>query len=184
MTKCAYDGALHVALMHFLGRFNTPDPSTGSIDPGTPTSWNRYGYVLGDPANHFDRQGLEECGPDEDCCDPDYGCECDPCDPSCGINDAVRDPSRMLMPHAACSSGGGGGAPPPAQPTIPNCSVEVGYVTNVLGSPFSHSFFDVDYFGASEYIEVSPNWSGLLPTMQVNFTSTGIYNDSTQGINF
>jgi len=99
------------------GRFNTPDPSMSSIDPANPMSLSRYSYVLGDPVNHSDRHGLEQdCVEDDDCCDPDYGCECDPCDPSCGAGDAVRDPTRGLLPHANDSCGGGGGSPPPKKP--------------------------------------------------------------------
>jgi len=44
------------------GRFNTPDPymakAKGANDPSTPLSWNRYAYVLGDPVNARDPQGL------------------------------------------------------------------------------------------------------------------------------
>jgi RHS repeat-associated protein len=41
------------------GRFNTPDPSGGSINPGNPQSWNRYSYTLGDPVNGNDPSGLD-----------------------------------------------------------------------------------------------------------------------------
>jgi|SRR5579872_3865370 len=41
-----------------LGRFMTPDPHSGSATPNNPTSWNRYGYVNGDPANSSDPSGL------------------------------------------------------------------------------------------------------------------------------
>jgi RHS repeat-associated protein len=56
------------------GRFNTPDPylasAKGVDDPATPGSWDRYGYVLGDPINNRDRRGtfLEDC-PEEGCGD-------------------------------------------------------------------------------------------------------------------
>ena len=44
------------------GRFSTPDPyqaaAKGANDLNTPISWNRYGYVLGDPINGYDPQGL------------------------------------------------------------------------------------------------------------------------------
>jgi RHS repeat-associated protein len=41
------------------GRFWSPDPGgIKTADPGTPPSWNRYGYVNGDPVNHTDRHGL------------------------------------------------------------------------------------------------------------------------------
>ena len=42
-----------------LGRFLRPDPYGGSSDVGVPQSWNRYGYVLSDPANGNDPSGLD-----------------------------------------------------------------------------------------------------------------------------
>jgi RHS repeat-associated protein len=41
-----------------IGRFLTPDPSEGGIDPQSPQTWNRYSYVVSDPVNHFDPMGL------------------------------------------------------------------------------------------------------------------------------
>jgi len=46
------------------GRFNTPDPSTASIDPKGPQSWHRYSYVLGDPVNLYDANGTDPCDPE------------------------------------------------------------------------------------------------------------------------
>jgi RHS repeat-associated protein len=93
------------------GRFNTPDPSTASIKPGSPQTWHRYSYTVGDPVNHNDRRGLDGdgCDPGEpDCCDPDVGCFC-----------VEPDASAVLMPDSfgglaasgqdSCGSGGGGG---------------------------------------------------------------------------
>jgi RHS repeat-associated protein len=40
-----------------MGRFWTPDPSTGS-SAGDPTSWNKYAYVQGDPVNFVDASGM------------------------------------------------------------------------------------------------------------------------------
>jgi RHS repeat-associated protein len=40
------------------GRFMTPDPYYGSAKLQNPTSWNRYAYVLDDPANANDPTGL------------------------------------------------------------------------------------------------------------------------------
>jgi RHS repeat-associated protein len=42
------------------GRFLTPDPSDKNIRFADPTSWNRYLYVNGDPANGRDPKGLED----------------------------------------------------------------------------------------------------------------------------
>ena len=44
------------------GRFMTPDPFSGSADPNNPQSWNRYGYVTGDPVNGTDSSGLSNDG--------------------------------------------------------------------------------------------------------------------------
>jgi RHS repeat-associated protein len=53
-----------------MGRFNSPDPSTGSnaADPG---SWNKYAYVQGDPINYIDPNGLQRCTQDDDCPAPE-----------------------------------------------------------------------------------------------------------------
>ena len=45
------------------GRFNRPDPSGTSAHIGSPSSWNRYAYVLGDPIGSNDPSGLD-CGQD------------------------------------------------------------------------------------------------------------------------
>jgi RHS repeat-associated protein len=47
-----------------LGRFMTPDSYRASAGPGTPTSWNRYMYVLGDTINFRDPKGLDIEPPD------------------------------------------------------------------------------------------------------------------------
>lgn len=41
------------------GRFTSPDPFYGSANTAS-GSWNRYGYVTGDPANNNDPAGLQE----------------------------------------------------------------------------------------------------------------------------
>ncbi len=41
------------------GRFNTADPYRASGGGGDPGSWNRYAYVLNDPVNYLDPNGLE-----------------------------------------------------------------------------------------------------------------------------
>jgi hypothetical protein len=43
-----------------MGRFWTPDPSSGS-NAANPSSWNKYAYVHGDPVNFNDPQGMLEC---------------------------------------------------------------------------------------------------------------------------
>lgn len=46
----------------WFGRFNTPDPSTGS-NAADPASWNKYTYTRGDPVNRYDPRGLQDCIP-------------------------------------------------------------------------------------------------------------------------
>jgi RHS repeat-associated protein len=43
------------------GRFLTTDPYAGSAGPVDPGSWNRYGYVGGDPIGYIDRNGEKPC---------------------------------------------------------------------------------------------------------------------------
>ena len=51
-----------------MGRFLTPDPYRKSAQVGVPGTWNRYGYVSGDPINGRDSKGLldETCGGNDD----------------------------------------------------------------------------------------------------------------------
>jgi hypothetical protein len=78
--------------------------------------------------------------------------------------------------------------PPPAAqpaPAQPSCTVDVGYLPNVFGTQYSHAYIDVTVAGMTKYVEASPSFGvSILPTMKVNITSTGIYNDSTKGIDF
>ena len=47
------------------GSFWSPDPGgIKTVDSNDPTSWNRYGYVGGDPLNYEDPLGLFRCNPD------------------------------------------------------------------------------------------------------------------------
>ena len=41
-----------------FGRFMSPDPYRAGGGPSDPQSWNRYGYVEGDPMNFLDPRGL------------------------------------------------------------------------------------------------------------------------------
>jgi RHS repeat-associated protein len=56
-----------------MGRFSTPDPSSGT-DAADPSSWNMYAYVQGDPINYLDESGLQR---------GDVNCKDDPESPSC-----------------------------------------------------------------------------------------------------
>jgi RHS repeat-associated protein len=58
------DYAMHRYYSSLQGRFLTPDPYEGSANPANPQSWNRYAYVLNDPVNYNDPDGLVEANPD------------------------------------------------------------------------------------------------------------------------
>jgi RHS repeat-associated protein len=94
-----------------VGAFWSPDPGgIRTADPSDPTSWNRYAYVTGDPANHSDSAGMEQdtqCGPGWQT-DPSLEGPC--CDPSAyGFLGEAPDP--------ACYADGGGGGGLPQQST-------------------------------------------------------------------
>jgi RHS repeat-associated protein len=186
-----------------MGRFWSPDRSAGNA--GNPGSMNKYAYVGGDPVNFGDPHGTElvdaggglvlDCGDDADGI---YDASCTVADGGgpwwtncgflygtvCGVFDCSGGGMGFMASSGmACPTG-----PPATSSTTSqtkNCTVAVGYVPNVLGSPFSHAYIYVNIPGVtSSYIEASPKFTlqYIIPIMQVNTTPTGIYNDSTQGI--
>jgi RHS repeat-associated protein len=79
-----------------MGAFWSPDPGgIRTANSSDPTSWNRYSYVSGDPANHSDHTGMELdlCGPDWQndpslqgpCCNPSNQLLGAPLDPACYV---------------------------------------------------------------------------------------------------
>lgn len=78
-----------------FGRFTTADPYSASAraanNPAVPQSWNRYAYVLGNPVNLVDREGLQAQGPHFEC--PDY-------DPENWLNCEWVDPGPGGVPGA------------------------------------------------------------------------------------
>jgi RHS repeat-associated protein len=106
-----------------FGRFMSPDRYRAghrrrSVRPGTPTSWNRYAYVLGDPINLADPRGRDECDIDGGECGPDteiyYG------DDS-GISDDTGDDQPPDPPDDGCTEDGCPDPPlaPVVQPPAP-----------------------------------------------------------------
>src|ERR1700693_1408570 len=58
-----YD-TLYRKQMPVQGRWLTPDPAgMGAVDPTSPQTWNRYGYVANDPLSFVDPLGLQLIGP-------------------------------------------------------------------------------------------------------------------------
>ena len=57
----AADYAVNRYYSSLVGRFLIPDPYTGSVDEENPQTWNRYAYVLSDPVNSTDPDGLDGC---------------------------------------------------------------------------------------------------------------------------
>jgi RHS repeat-associated protein len=86
-----------------MGRFWSPDPGgIKTADPTDPGSWNRYGYVSGDPINYLDPVGTNRVDPQPTFCDvyPDDP-SCDPWyEPFQGKSGAQKQPD--------CSSQFGG----------------------------------------------------------------------------
>jgi len=94
------------------GRFLTPDRYRPSADLKVPQSWNKYGYVQGEPINSTDPAGLIERVPDPGC---------DPTDP---------DPDPFCQPDP-------GPAPPPDPPSLPDplCSISLWERPTPSGGP-------------------------------------------------
>jgi RHS repeat-associated protein len=57
------DNAVNRQYSQSIGRFNRPDPFTGSYSPSKPQSLNRYSYVTNDPIGSTDPSGLDSFAP-------------------------------------------------------------------------------------------------------------------------
>src|SRR5882762_5476316 len=99
------------------GRWMSPDPAgLAAVDPSTPQTWNRYGYVGNSPLNTTDNLGLYY-----GICDVVYY-YCIP--PACGVDDPTCNgcaPGDPYCPEGPSGGGGGGGGGvpvgnPPAPP--------------------------------------------------------------------
>ncbi len=119
------------------GRFNTVDPSSHSVHPKSPGSWNRYAYVGGDPVNGNDPRGLDESvctDPDDsDCPDPTAP---DPCwDLSLSLFDGSLNCGAPVSDgDGDASSSGDSSSPPPCWQNVGNISATL----SNLGTDIEH----------------------------------------------
>jgi RHS repeat-associated protein len=97
------------------GRWPSPDPAgLDAVDPSNPQSWNRYSYVINDPLDYIDPDGLfygPPCGAFDDACsEPGPPQPFPPCiqapEQSCGPT-APTDPGHPNPPSSGGNSSGG-----------------------------------------------------------------------------
>ena len=105
-TRDSYTG-LDYANQRFYantyGRFNTTDLADASLE--NPQSWNRYGYVGGDPINRNDPSGL--CSSEE--AFQNYGQCPDGSQPGVDEGGYGNCPSSIYNPDGSCGGGNGSG---------------------------------------------------------------------------
>jgi len=176
------------------GRFNTVDPLAASADPKMPQSWNRYGYVLGDPVNGNDPRGMDF----PILCD-DYDC----LSSWAGLNPCVQIQDALFGGSFNCGMPFVPYDPPTApEPPPPSCSITfansgtpingqnlttLGFVyapaTNTLG-PYSNTgssglvqgWFNAVQVQATLAGVANPaNWT-ILQTLTVTGTAQGLIN--------
>jgi RHS repeat-associated protein len=151
-----------------VGAFWTPDPGgISTANASDPTSWNRYMYVTGDPANHTDSRGMElqdPCGPDWMTNGAESGPCCDPSENS--LLGAPEDPG--------CSTGGAGPAQAaiPSAPLPPSCTLELEYrgagITGIAGRTHASIVvtdgegYTFTIQGEPEHYRINPPWGKLL----------------------
>ncbi len=117
-----------------FGRFTSVDryraSKSGTNNPKSPKSWNRYTYALSDPINRFDPSGRYACDPDDQDCPTD---ECDPGDEcwpgtqpaqcTVGVDgDAFTGPGGTGQLPRGCSAEGGEYHPPRI---LPSCEQQL-----------------------------------------------------------
>ena len=86
-----------------FSRWMTPDPAgLAAVDPTNPQSWNRYAYVLNDPLDYIDPDGL-------------FGGPCGSFDDPCSVPGAPEPPPPCQPPYI-CPTGPTG----PTNPGVPN----------------------------------------------------------------
>jgi RHS repeat-associated protein len=110
------------------GRWISPDPlGVGAVTQTNPQSWNRYAYVLNNPAAFIDPMGLEE-----DVCDDESTVCFDGFSGDGGDDGGGGAPPDCNAPDTACVNGN----PPSCDPSDTTCQVQnPGISQPIPGSP-------------------------------------------------
>jgi RHS repeat-associated protein len=166
-----------------FGRMMSPDPDMASGGPGSPASWNRYTYAIGDPVNGTDPSGRYACDPDDpDCpfdeCTPGDGdCDPDPCGPQSDIDLAPGpgpSPCEGPPPPPPPSQSGGGGGGGVQTPATMECALaqqlggDLGAQRETcLTSPTNSTAPGTDglILSLSNWNQFASGTSGFLPTL-------------------
>jgi hypothetical protein len=104
------------------------DPTSSSMDPKNPQSYNRYSYVISDPVNSVDSSGLDPGDPDEIClingefdASIDCGDQGDPWGCDTGIGSSFGESPSSPEPGPCPPPAGASSQPPP----LPSCTLTV-----------------------------------------------------------
>jgi RHS repeat-associated protein len=111
-----------------LGRFWSLDPGgIRTAHPGNPTSWNRYGYVNGDPVNKFDPTGREDQDVDPEGPDPGDPADPDPSDGGGGtsVTSSVSFPAQCQNGEVSNGAVGAPGNPTGCDTPLPPTGLQV-----------------------------------------------------------
>jgi RHS repeat-associated protein len=123
-TLTGLDYAVNRYYSSIWGRFLSPDPYAGSARLSNPQSWNRYGYVSGDPVSGNDPSGLYLQAPAGQGIGEFMGCIDDPWDGAwswlCGAGGGGFPGFVLPAPGGGGGGGGGGTGQPPQVPCGPN----------------------------------------------------------------
>jgi hypothetical protein len=136
-----------------MGRFITPDPSSGSGRAVDPASWNKYAYTRGDPVNRIDREGTFDDNPDcvGDIC---YLIDTPGYDSTSAFNTncfaAVAFQPTDPIFQQCYDAYYGDPAPPPPPQQEPTCSITLDErAVARTGGLFVHTYLVVTEFSAS-----------------------------------
>jgi RHS repeat-associated protein len=169
------------------GRFLSPDPYAGSVSLRNPQSWNRYGYVGGDPANHTDPSGLYigmgpdgPEGPDGPGFGDGSGCGdgiLDPLDPGNWFDGGWGPPTfpfggppascgQGFLPSGFGGAGGGGGSNRSALYKLDAAALAAD--ASQFASDLLNDMISADCAGDMADLGITPeDWAGALENVSV-----------------